>query len=140
MSKTIITAAITGGIHTPTMTPYLPITPKQIADETVRACEAGAAVAQIHVRDPESGQPSPSLNLYCEVVTDVKARCDIILCLTTGGKLGASVAERVAVLPAFSPELGSFNFGSINVGLFPLALGTISSNLNGNPSSNGGKP
>ena len=121
MSKAIITAAITGGIHTPTMTPYLPITPKQIADETVRAWEAGAAVAHIHVRDPETGKPSSSLDLYREVITDVKARCDIVLCLTTGGGLGMSTEERVAVLPAFSPELGSFNFGSINVGLFPLA-------------------
>jgi hypothetical protein len=67
MSKAIITAAITGGIHTPTMSPYLPVTPKEIADEAVRACEAGAAVAHIHVRDPETGQPSPSMDLYREV-------------------------------------------------------------------------
>jgi uncharacterized protein (DUF849 family) len=120
MSKAIITAAVTGGIHTPTMTPYLPITPKQIADETVKAWQAGAAVAHIHVRDPETGKPSSSLELYQEVITDVKARCDMVLCLTTGGGLGMSVEQRVAVLPAFSPELGSFNFGSINVGLFPL--------------------
>ncbi|MCK4791460.1 MAG: 3-keto-5-aminohexanoate cleavage protein [Desulfobacteraceae bacterium] len=120
MSKAIITAAITGGIHTPTMTPYLPITPKQIADETVRSWEAGAAVAHIHVRDPETGQPSASLDLYREVVTNIKARCDIILCLTTGGRLGIPVEQRVAVLPTFRPELGSFNFGSINVNLFPM--------------------
>jgi uncharacterized protein (DUF849 family) len=118
--KAIFTAAITGGIHTPTMTPYLPITPKQIADETVRAWEAGASVAHIHVRNPETGQPASSLDLYREVITDIKSRCDIVLCITTGGGLGMSTEQRVAVLPAFEPELGSFNFGSINVALFPL--------------------
>jgi uncharacterized protein (DUF849 family) len=120
MEKCIITAAITGGIHTPTMTPYLAVTPKQIADETVRAWEAGASVAHIHVRNPETGQPSSSLELYREVITDIKSRCDIVLCITTGGGLGMSTEQRVAALSAFEPELGSFNFGSINVALFPL--------------------
>jgi len=120
MPKAIFTAAITGGIHTPTMTPYLPITPQQIADETVRAWEAGAAVAHIHARDPETGRPSSSLDLYREAITDIKSRCDIILCLTTGGGLGMSTEQRLAVIPAFEPELGSFNFGSINVALYPL--------------------
>ncbi len=119
-NKAIFTAAITGGIHTPTMTPYLPIKPKQIADETVRAWEAGAAVAHIHVRNPETGQPASSLDLYREAISDIKSRCDIILCITTGGGLGMTTAQRVAVLPAFEPELGSFNFGSVNVALFPL--------------------
>lgn len=120
MPKTIITAAITGSIHTPTMSPYLPVTPKQIIDETVRAWEAGAAVAHIHVRDPETGQPSPSIDLYREVVTEIKARCNIIVCLTTGGGLGMSTKDRVAVVPAFKPELASFNFGSLNFALFPV--------------------
>jgi len=120
MSKAIITAAITGSIHTPTMTPYLPITPKQIADEAVRACEAGAAVAHIHVRDPETGQPSPTLDLFREVITEVKARCDIVLCLTTGGAPLMAVAQRVAVVPTFKPELASLNFGSLNFALFPV--------------------
>ncbi len=120
MSKAIFTAAITGGIHTPTMTPYLPITPKQIADDTVRAWEAGAAVAHIHARNPETGQPASSLDLYREAITDIKSRCDIILCITTGGGLGMSTEQRLAVIPAFEPELGSFNFGSINVALYPL--------------------
>ena len=120
MSKAIFTAAITGGIHTPSMTPYLPITPKQIADDTVRAWEAGAAVAHIHARNPETGQPSSSLDLYREAITDIKSRCDIILCITTGGGLGMSTEQRLAVIPAFAPEMGSFNFGSINVALYPL--------------------
>ena len=120
MDKAIITAAITGGIHTPSMTPYLPITPQQIADETVRAWDAGAAVAHIHVRNPETGQPASSMELFREVVTEVKSRCDMVLCLTTGGGLGMATEQRVAVLPEFEPELGSFNFGSVNVGLFQL--------------------
>jgi len=120
MEKRIITAAITGSVHTPTMSPYLPITPKQIADEAVRAWEAGAGVAHIHVRDPETGQPSPSLDLFGEVVTEVKARCDMVLCLTTGGGAGMTVEQRVAVVPTFEPELASFNFGSLNFALFPV--------------------
>jgi uncharacterized protein (DUF849 family) len=102
------------------MSPYLPITPKEIADEAVRACEAGAAVAHIHVRDPETGVPSPSLDLYREVVTDIKARCNIILCLTTGGGLGMTTEQRVAVVSTFKPELASLNFGSLNFALFPV--------------------
>jgi len=113
-NKAIFTAAITGGIHTPTMTPYLPITPKQIADEAVRSWEAGAAVAHIHVRNPETGQPSASLDLFREVGTEVKARCNIILCFTTGGSQGMTLEERVAVVPTLKPELASCNFGSMN--------------------------
>jgi uncharacterized protein (DUF849 family) len=113
-NKAIFTAAITGAIHTPTMTPYLPITPKQIADEAVRSWEAGAAVAHIHVRNPETGQPSASLDLFREVGTEVKARCNIVLCFTTGGAQGMTLEERVAVVPALKPELASCNFGSMN--------------------------
>lgn len=120
MSKAVITAAITGSIHTPTMTPYLPITPKQIADEAVRAYEAGAAVAHIHVRDPQTGAPSPSLDLFREVVTEVKSRCNMVLCLTTGGGLGMTTEQRVATVRTFKPELASFNFGSMNFALFPV--------------------
>ena len=113
-NKAIFTAAITGAIHTPTMTPYLPITPKQIADEAVRSWEAGAAVAHIHVRNPETGQPSASLDLFRGVGTEVKARCNIVLCFTTGGAQGMTLEERVAVVPALKPELASCNFGSMN--------------------------
>lgn len=120
MKKRIVTAAITGSIHTPTMTPYLPITPKQIADEAVRACEAGAAVAHVHVRDPENGRPSSSLDLFQEVIMEVKSRCDIVLCITTGGGPGMTVEERGAAIPAFKPELASLNFGSLNFALFPV--------------------
>lgn len=118
--KVIVTAAITGAIHTPSMSPYLPITPQQIADEAVRAYEAGAAVAHIHVRNPQTGQPTNNLDCFREVVTEVKRRCNIILCLTTGGGLGASPQERVAVVSNLQPELATMNFGSLNFALFPL--------------------
>ncbi len=118
--KVIVTAAITGSIHTPSMSPYLPITPSQIADEAVRAYEEGAAVAHIHVRNPETGQPAADLTLFREIVTEVKRRCDMILCLSTGGGLGMSTEQRVVAIPALKPELGSFNFGSINFALFQV--------------------
>jgi uncharacterized protein (DUF849 family) len=121
MSKAIITAAITGSIHTPTMSPHLPITPDQIADEVLRAREAGAAVAHIHVRDPETGRPSPDLGLFREVIAKVVPRSDIILCLTTGGGLGMTIEQRVAVVSEFEPELASCNAGSLNFALFPMA-------------------
>lgn len=118
MSKRIITAAITGSIHTPSMSPHLPVTPDQIADEAVRAYEAGAAVAHIHCRDPETGKPSSDVNLYREVASKVKSRCDMILCITTGGGLGMTTEQRVASVPLLKPELASFNFGSMNFALF----------------------
>jgi uncharacterized protein (DUF849 family) len=120
MSKAVITAAITGSIHTPTMTPYLPITPDQIADDAVRAYEAGAAVAHIHVRNPETGQPSPDLELFKKVLAKVKSKCEMIICTTTGGGLGMTPEQRLGVVSAYKPELASFNMGSMNFALFPL--------------------
>lgn len=119
MDKRIITAAITGGIHTPCMSEYLPITPQQIADEAIRSYEAGAAVAHIHVRNPETGRPMADMDLYREIISKVQARCDICLCLTTGGALGMSLEDRVKTVTTFEPELASFNAGSVNFGLFP---------------------
>ena len=121
MDKVIVTAAITGSIHVPSMSPYLPITPQQIADEALRVYEAGGAVAHIHVRNPETGQPSSDMELFREVVTKVKSKCNMVLCLSTGGGVGMTTAERVKAVTTFKPELASFNFGSINFGLFPIA-------------------
>jgi uncharacterized protein (DUF849 family) len=118
--KAIITAAITGSIHTPTMSPYLPITPGQIADEAVRAYEAGAAVCHVHARNPETGMPVPDTNLMKEIITSIKSRCDIVVCITTGGGLGMTTEQRVAPVTLFKPELGSFNAGSVNFALFPV--------------------
>ena len=120
MAKTIITAAITGGIHTPTMSPYLPITPEQIAEQAIGAYEVGAAVVHIHARNPETGQPSSDIKLFREILTRIKSKCDVVVCTTTGGGLGMSAQERLKVVPTFKPELASFNGGSINMGLFNI--------------------
>ena len=114
MAKVIISAAITGSIHTPSMSPYLPITPKQITDEAVRAYETGAAVVHIHARNPETGQPSSDVELMREIVTNIKSRCNIVICVTTGGGLGMTIEERLRPIPLLKPELASCNFGSIN--------------------------
>jgi len=119
--KVVVSAAITGAIHTPTMSPYLPITPEQIARDAVAAVEAGAAEVHIHARDPENGHPSADLSLFREIVQEIRRDCDAIICLSTGGGQGMSVEERVSVVPEFKPELASLNMGSINFGMFPLA-------------------
>jgi len=118
MNKRIITAAITGSIHTPTMSPYLPITPKQIIDEILAVHEAGGTVCHVHVRDPKTGQPVTDLDIFREIASTVKSKCDIILCLTTGGGLGMSAKERLQTVTTFGPELASFNAGSVNFALF----------------------
>jgi len=114
MNKRIVTAAITGSIHTPTMSPYLPITPRQIIDEILAVHEAGGTVCHIHVRDPNTGQPVTDLDIFREIVSTVKSKCNIILCLTTGGGVGMSAEERLQTVTTFSPELASFNAGSVN--------------------------
>lgn len=118
--RVVITAAITGSIHTPTMSPYLPITPRQIADEAVRAYEAGAAVVHVHARNPENGLPSPDPDLINEIITNIKSRCPVVVCITTGGGMGMTLEQRVAPVTAFRPELASCNAGSVNFGLFPM--------------------
>ena len=118
--KVIITAAITGSIHTPTMSPHLPITPKEIADEAVRAYEAGAAVCHVHARDPKTGAPSSNLDLFKEIIASIKGRCNMVICVTTGGDGRMPVEERVAPVRVYRPELASLNAGSINFALFPL--------------------
>lgn len=120
MNKVIITAAITGSIHVPSMSPYLPITPVEIADEVLRSAEAGAAIAHIHVRDPKNGRPVSDPELFEEVYARVRKESNIALCLTTGGPLGATTAERVSPVTIFKPELASFNFGSFNFALFQV--------------------
>lgn len=118
--KVIISAAITGSIHTPTMSPYLPITPEQIARNAVDAARAGAAAVHIHARNPETGAPSPDLNVFRKVIERIRSEVDVIICTTTGGGYGMTVEQRVAVVPEFRPELASFNMGSINFALFPI--------------------
>jgi uncharacterized protein (DUF849 family) len=121
MNKRIFTAALTGAIHTPSMSPYLPITPQQLIEEAVRVYDAGGAVAHVHVRDPKTGLPNADQSTFREIAEEVKRRCDIILCFTTGGKLGESVENRVRVASSLKPELTSLNAGSLNFALFHIA-------------------
>jgi len=118
-SKVIIIAAITGAVNTPSMSPYLPITPQQLADEAVAACEAGAAIVHTHVRDPETGQPSLDIELFKEIFSTVKKRSNVILCPSTGGS--GNVEERTVTVHVLKPEMASLNIGSINFNLLPLA-------------------
>jgi uncharacterized protein (DUF849 family) len=123
MGKRIITAALTGSIHTPSMSPHLPFTPEQLIEEAVAVYNAGGAVAHIHVRDPETGMPNADQDIYREIAAEVKKRCDIILCFTTGGKLGEPVENRVKVASNLEPELTSLNAGSLNFALFHIVDG-----------------
>lgn len=116
--KAIVTAALTGSIHTPTMSPYVPHTPQQIADEAVRCYEAGAAVVHIHARDPETGVPVSKMELYEEMLNSIKSRCNVVVCITTGGGMGMTIEQRVEPVTRFKPEMASFNAGSINFALF----------------------
>ena len=117
-NKVVITAAVTGAVHTPSMSPYLPITPQQLIDEILAAHDAGATVAHLHVRDPETGMPNADQDIFLEIATEVKKHCDIILCTTTGGRLGEPVEKRVQVVTTLKPELASLNAGSLNFALF----------------------
>jgi uncharacterized protein (DUF849 family) len=119
-NKVVITAAVTGAIHTPTMSPYLPITPKQLIDEILAVHDAGGTVAHLHVRDPETGMPNADQEIFSEIASEVKKHCDIILCTTTGGKLGEPVEKRVKVVSTLRPELASLNAGSLNFALFHI--------------------
>ena len=118
MKKAIITAALTGSIHTPSMSPHLPVTARQLIDEVLAVHAAGGAVAHLHVRDPETGIPNADQDIYREIATEIKKHCDIILCTTTGGRLGEPVEKRVAVASSLKPELASLNAGSLNFALF----------------------
>lgn len=120
--KVILTAAITGAVHVSSMSPYLPITPEQIVDQAVEACEAGAAVVHLHGRDPKTGEPSSDLGLMRQMVTEIKKRCDVVICITTGASQMMTTQERLAVVPDMQPELASCNGGSMNfvlAGLLP---------------------
>ncbi len=112
--KCIITAAVTGGDTVPSQSPYVPITPKEIADEAVRCAEAGAAVVHVHARDPETGEPSSDLELFEEILTSIKGKSDVVICPTTGGNALMSLEERLRLLPKFKPEMATFNMGTMN--------------------------
>lgn len=113
-NKVIISCAVTGSIHTPSMSPYLPITPEEIANDAVQAAEAGAAILHLHARVPDSGRPSQSPDLFAQFLPSIKERSNAIINITTGGGLGMSLDERLAAAKWAAPELASMNMGSLN--------------------------
>jgi 3,5-dioxohexanoate:acetyl-CoA acetone transferase len=117
--KVIITCAVTGSVHTPSMSPYLPITPDEIARDSIAAAEAGASVLHLHARDPNDGRPTPDPGVFMQFLPRIKQNCDAVVNITTGGGHGMTIEERTAAAMAAKPELASFNMGSMNFGLFP---------------------
>jgi uncharacterized protein (DUF849 family) len=120
MDKIIITAAITGSIHIPSMSEHLPLTPDEIAQDAVRAWEAGAAIAHIHVREPESGKPTANSDLFKEVMGKIKASCDMIMLPTTGGGPNQTVEEKLVPVARLKPEMCSFDPAPFNLGVFQI--------------------
>lgn len=118
--KVIVTCAITGGIHTPSMSPHLPVTPKQIEDEAVAAAEAGASIVHLHARDPENGKPSQEPALFRQFLPQIAERSDAIINITTGGAPNMLVEERLQPALQLKPEVASLNMGSMNFGLYPM--------------------
>lgn len=119
--KIIISCAITGSIHTPTMSPHLPVTAAEIIAQSIGAAEAGAAILHLHARNPETGQPSASAEDFMAFLPDIKAGCDAVLNLTTGGSAVMSLEERLAGPLKAEPEMCSLNMGTMNFALYPLA-------------------
>jgi len=107
--KVIITCAVTGSIHTPTMTPHLPITPKQVADESIAAAKAGAAIIHLHARDPKDGRPTPDPRVFMEFLPVIKDNTDAVINITTGGGHNMTVQDRLAAPLLCKPEMCSFN-------------------------------
>jgi uncharacterized protein (DUF849 family) len=120
MDKIIISAAVTGAIHIPAMSDYLPLTPEQIIEDAVKAHEAGAAIAHIHVRLPENGKPTADPDLFQQVMSEIKKRCDLILLPTTGGGHTQTVEEKLIPIGRLKPEMCSFDPAPFNLGLFEL--------------------
>jgi uncharacterized protein (DUF849 family) len=115
----IVTCAVTGAIHTPSMSPYLPITPEQIAEEAIAAARAGAANVHLHARDPVDGKPTGDPELFRKFLPVIRDACDVVINITTGGGQNMSVDDRIAAGLAFRPEMCSLNMGSMNFGLYP---------------------
>ena len=121
MNKVIITCAVTGAVHTPTMSPHLPITPDEITNQAVAAAEAGAAILHLHARDPNDGRPTPDPKVFMQFLPRIRERTDAVVNITTGGGLTMTLADRLAAPMLARPEMASLNMGSINFALFPMA-------------------
>ena len=118
--KVIITCAVTGSIHTPSMSPYLPVTPDEIATAAIGAAEAGASILHLHARDPEDGRPTQNPDVFRRFLPRIKQSTKAVINVTTGGGLGMTVEERMRPAVELKPEVASLNMGSMNFGLYPM--------------------
>jgi 3,5-dioxohexanoate:acetyl-CoA acetone transferase len=118
--KVIITCAVTGSIHTPSMSPYIPITPDEVAQGAIAAAEAGAAILHLHARDPKDGRPTPSADVFMQFLPRIKQQTKAVVNITTGGGHGMSLADRLQAPLKAKPEMCSLNMGSMNFGLYPM--------------------
>ena len=118
--KVIITCAVTGAIHTPSMSQYLPVTPREISDAAISAAAAGAAILHLHARNPETGSPSQDPGIFQEFLPQIKEATNAVVNITTGGSPHMTVEERMKPVATFKPELASLNMGSMNFGLYPM--------------------
>jgi uncharacterized protein (DUF849 family) len=116
----IITCAVTGAVHVPSQSPYLPLTPQQIADSAIGAAEAGAAILHLHARKPENGEPTPNPDVFMEFLPEIKANTNAVINITTGGGQGMTLDERLAAAMRAKPEMCSLNMGSMNFGRYPI--------------------
>jgi 3,5-dioxohexanoate:acetyl-CoA acetone transferase len=120
-NKVIITCAVTGAVHVPSQSEYLPITPEQIAENAIGAAEAGAAILHLHARNPENGRPTPDPDMFMQFLPEIKERCDAVINITTGGGQGMTLEQRLAAALRARPEMCSLNMGSMNFGRFGIA-------------------
>jgi uncharacterized protein (DUF849 family) len=120
MRKVIITCAVTGSIHTPSMSPHIPITPKEIANAAIEAHAAGASIVHLHARDPVDGRPSQDVALFKQFLPEIKEACDVVINLTTGGASTMPISERLQPALQMKPEVASLNMGSMNFGLYDM--------------------
>ena len=118
--KVIISCAVTGGIHVPSQSPYLPITPDQIAESAIGAAEAGAAILHLHARNPEDGSPTPDPDVFAQFLPRIREATDAVVNITTGGGQTMTLDDRLAAPRRFRPEMCSLNMGSMNFGLYPV--------------------
>lgn len=121
MSKIIISCAVTGSIHTPSMSPYLPVTGAEIAASAIGAAQAGAAILHLHARNPDTGQPSSAPDHWAGFLGTIRAGCDGVVNMTTGGSAVMTLEQRLAAPMRFAPEMCSLNMGSMNFALYPMA-------------------
>jgi uncharacterized protein (DUF849 family) len=118
--KVVITCAVTGSIHTPSMSPHIPVTADEIAEAAIGAAEAGAAIVHLHARDPHDGRPDQSPERFLPFLSRIKQQSDVVVNITTGGAATMTIEERLKPVATFKPEVASLNMGTMNFGLFPM--------------------